>query len=68
MRSEHESTQETRTETVTVALTATEKIAVKAVAASLNVSDSSLLRTQTLDEIMRRYERVRAAVGEPVPL
>jgi hypothetical protein len=60
--------QEKRTEVVSVAVTATEKRAVRAVASTLGITDSELLRLQTMDAVIDQYHRIRSVLdaGSPV--
>lgn len=51
-----------RTKNVSVAVTEEERQAVLAVASAMNISISDVMRSMTLDQILERYQRIRAAV------
>lgn len=52
--------QETRTEKVGVAVTPTEKRAVRAIAALRGTDESNLVRTNTIADIVAEFERLRS--------
>lgn len=51
--------QETRTEKVGVAVTPTEKRAVRAIAALRGTDESNLVRSTTIADILAEFERLR---------
>jgi hypothetical protein len=53
-------TQESRTDKVAVAVTATEKRAVRAIAALRGTDESNLVRSMTIADIVAEFERLRA--------
>ena len=55
--------QETRTLVVGVAVTPSEKAAVRAVASAHEISESEVLRTRTMDEVLEQYARIRQAIA-----
>jgi len=55
--------QESRTEKVAIAVTKTEKAAVRAVAALREMDESNLCRTTPIEEIVAEYRRLQATVG-----
>lgn len=57
-------TQESRTEKVAIAVTATEKRAVRALAALRGTDESNLCRTLPIAEIVAEFERLRDQAGE----
>jgi hypothetical protein len=57
-------TQETRTEKVGVAVTPTEKRAVRAIAALRGTDESNLVRSMTIAEIVTEFERLRDVAEE----
>lgn len=57
-------TQESRSERAAIALTPTEKRAVRAVAAVRGTDESNLLRTTTIADVVKEFERLRATGGE----
>ena len=56
--------QESRTEKVAIAVTKTEKAAVRAVAAIRESDESNLCRTMTIEQIVAEYRRLQAAALE----
>lgn len=57
--------EERRSERIGVAVTPSERRAVKAIAALRGVEDSNLLRTMPLEEIVAEFERLREQSSEP---
>lgn len=55
--------QESRNEKVSIAVTASEKRAVRVVAGIRNTDESNLCRSTTIDEIVREFQQVRAQIG-----
>lgn len=55
--------QESRTEKVAIAVTKTEKTAVRAVAAVRGSDESNLCRAMPIDEIVAEYRRLQAATN-----
>lgn len=54
-------TQESRNEKVAIAVTASEKRAVRGLAAIRGTDESNLCRTMTIAEITAEFDRIRAA-------
>ena len=57
--------QGSRNEVVSVAVTVDEKSAIQAVASARRITNSDVLRSWTVEEVMKQAERIRAAVAEP---
>jgi hypothetical protein len=55
--------QEGRTERASMAVTRSEKHAIRAVAAARETDESNLLRVCSLAEVLAEYERIRAVVS-----
>ena len=53
--------QESRTEKVAIAVTKTEKAAVRAVAAILETDESNLIRGMPIEKIVAEYRRLQEA-------
>lgn len=58
-------TQEKRTERITVAVTPTERRAIKLVAALSAEAESGVLRTRSLNQVMAEFRRATDAIGDP---
>lgn len=63
MTGQESTQQEGRTERASLAVTRSEKQAIRAVAAARETDESNLLRTTTLAEILDEYEKIRAVVS-----
>lgn len=59
--------QEPRNEAVSVAVTATEKQAVEAVASAKGMPKSEVLRRWSIEEVLGMYVRIQAAVADKIP-
>ena len=57
--------QGSRNEVVSVAVTVDEKSAIRAVASARGITNSDVLRSWTVEEVMKQAERIRAAVADP---
>lgn len=57
--------QAPRNATATIALTEGEKRAIRGVAAAREITESDLLRDNTIAEIVRQFERIRAVPLDP---
>ena len=55
--------QETKTERASLAVTPSEKRAIKAVAAARETDESNLLRSTLLADVVEEYGRIRALVA-----
>lgn len=55
---------ESRTERVAIAVTPTEKRAVRAIAALRGTDESNLCRSSTIDDIVAEFERARGSAAE----
>lgn len=64
MNEKDEGTQESRTERAALALTPSEKRAVRVVAAAREISESELLRQTPIAAILEEYRRVKGALDE----
>lgn len=63
MTNDAERAQESRTEKVAIAVTPTEKSAVRAVAALRGTDESNLVRSNTIADIVAEFERLRATTS-----
>ena len=55
--------QASRPERVTIMVSETEKRAIRAVAAALDLTESDVMRDMTVAQVLAEYGRIRAALG-----
>jgi hypothetical protein len=58
-------TQAPRNSTATVAMTADEKRALRAVAAAWGITESDALRDHTIADLVCQFERIRSITSDP---
>ena len=56
--------QGSRNEVVSVAVSVDERSAIRAVASARRIANSDVLRSWTVEEVMKQAERIRAAVAD----